>query len=369
MNTNTDALGLLEGYLAQDPRNEGLRAEAFETALRVGRWERAQAHLEAGLADSADALPWRLRQAHLLMARHDWQPAERLLDELLVSADVPAPLDLACRCDLALIALRTGRPGDGLARLAPHATGDEPAQPVVQALWLRLKHHAELVDEVLTDARRWEQAARLDPEAAGVASLAALDAAELASCDAWSRQALVANPHQLEALVSQGSLALARQAADDAMGWLDRALGVHPHDGRAWSAMGFARMLAGNLPAARDAFEKAVAAMPEHIGTWHGLGWVALFENDLAGARAVFQKALDLDRNFGESHGGMAVVLARSGQREAAEAAIAVALRLDRLGLSAHYARAVLDGQADDAQVLQQLATRLLSARKAMTKN
>jgi len=369
MNTTTDPLALLEDYLEQDPRNDALRAEAFETALRIGRWQRAQVHLEAGLAASATALPWRLRQAHLLMAMHDWPASEQLLEELLASPDISSSLDLACRCDLALIALRTGRPDHGLERLAPCANGDEPAHPAVQALWLRLKHHADLVDEMLTDARGWEQAGQLDPEAAGVASLAALDAEDLAACDAWSRKALGSNPRQLEALVSQGSLALARQAANDATGWLDRALAVHPQDGRALTAMGFARMLAGQLNSARTAFEKALAAMPEHIGTWHGLGWTALFDNDLPSARAAFQKALDLDRNFGESHGGMAVVLARSGEREAAEAAIAVALRLDRLGLSAHYAQAVLDGQANDAQALQRLAMRLLSARRTATSN
>jgi Tfp pilus assembly protein PilF len=105
--------------------------------------------------------------------------------------------------------------------------------------------------------------------------------------------------------------------------------------------------------------------MPDHIGTWHGLGWTALFLHDLAGAQAAFQHALELDRNFGESHGGMAVVLARTGQRAAAEEAVEIALRLDRHGMAAHYARAVLDGQADDSAQLQRLAARLLKARRS----
>jgi tetratricopeptide (TPR) repeat protein len=364
MNNTADPLTLLEGYLAQDPGNDGLRGEAFDVALRTGRRDRAKLHLEAGLAQGNDLQAWQLREGHWLMAQRDWPAAEQRLDALLNGPEVPPALECACRCDLALIALRTGHPTRGLERLAPCVQTSQPAQAAAQALWLRLKHHADQIDDLLADARRWDAADQLTPDAAGVASLAALDAGEFAACDAWSRKALMADPRQLEALVSQASLALARQSAQDAKGWLDRALQVHPDDGRAWSAMGFAEMLAGQLMAARSAFERALASMPQHIGTWHGLGWAALLQNDLSGARSAFQQALDLDRNFGESHGGMAVVLARSGDRPSAEAAIEVALRLDRQGMSAHYARAVLDGQAEDPEALQRLASRLLSARQ-----
>ena len=367
MNTNVaDPLALLEGYLTQDPQNDALRAEAFETALRLGRRDRAELHLQAGLRGGGDLSGWRLREAHWLMALGDWPAAEKVLEGLLATAGSPPELELAVRCDLGLVALRTGRAEQGLERLrtfVEEAGGVAPGP--AQALWLRLKHHAERVDEAIAEARRWDDAGGLEPEAAGVASLIALDGEDLASCDAWSKKALVVLPRQMEALVSQGSLALARQSADDAKAWLGRALQVNPGDGRAWSAMAFAEMLAGRVEQARAAFGRALSTMPEHIGTWHGLGWAALFQNDLAAARSAFQQALDFDRNFGESHGGMAVVLARLGERAAAEAAIELALRLDRNGLSAHYARAVLDGKADDAQALQRLAMRLLSARRA----
>jgi tetratricopeptide (TPR) repeat protein len=364
--TASDPLALLEGYLAQDPHNDGLRAEAFETALRSARTERAEAHLAAGLREGRDPAGWRLRQAHWLMARHDWAEAQAVLQALLAEAGSPLGLQHAVRCDLGLIALRIGQPEQGLEWLRP-CLADEKEVPdaAVQVLCLRLKHHAEALDEMVADARRWDAAGALDAQAAGVASLGALDAEDLAACDAWSHQALAAHSRQLEALVSQGSLALARQSANDAKAWLERALQVHPADGRAWSAMAFAEMLAGELHAARAAFERALAAMPDHIGTWHGLGWTALFLHDLAGAQAAFQHALELDRNFGESHGGMAVVLARTGQRAAAEEAVEIALRLDRHGMAAHYARAVLDGQADDSAQLQRLAARLLKARRS----
>lgn len=368
----TDPLAQLEGFLAQDPGNNDLRAEAFDTALRLGRRDRAEAHLAVGLANGVDTLAWQLRQAHWWMAQHDWAAASEVLAALLSIPGAPAGLDAAVRHDLALVSLRTGHADDGLAALAPlmhsdmgsNLGTDAPPAPALQALWLRLKHHTDQLDDLLACAKRWASAHGLGAEAAGVASLAALDAGELALSDAWSREALGQLPRQMEALVSQGSLALARQSAADAKGWLTPALQLNPQDGRAWSAWAFAQMLAGELADARTSFDTALRHMPEHIGTWHGLGWVNLFLGDLAGAQSAFSQALALDRNFAESHGGLAVVLARQGQRAQAEAAIEIAMRLDRQCMSAHYAQAVLDGRADDPAELQRLATRLFTARQ-----
>ncbi|HEV8690642.1 MAG TPA: tetratricopeptide repeat protein [Ideonella sp.] len=360
-----DPLAQLEGFLAQDPTNDGLRAEAFAAALRLGRRERADAHLRAGLASGSDALGWRLRQAHWLMAQHDWPAAQASLSALLQAQDAPSALINAVRQDLALVALRSGRVDEGLACLAPLVDAAGLAlDPNAQALYLRLLHHAGRLDELLLAAQRWADTGRLGADATGVASLAALDAGQLGLCQAWAQAALAQLPQQMEALVASASLALGRQAAADAKALLRVALQVNPQDGRAWSAWAFAEMLAGELAAARSSFERALQFMPEHIGTWHGLGWAALFLGDLDAAQSAFQQALALDRNFAESHGGLAVVHARRGDRAAADAATEIALRLDRHCMSAHYARAVLEGRADDAAELQRLASQLLIARR-----
>lgn len=359
-----DPLDQLEGFLSQDPGNEGLRAETFETALRLGRLDRAAVHLEAGLAAGAHSLAWRLRRAHWHMARRDWTAANTELTSLVGSGDVPAALDEAARHDLALIALRTGEPEIGLAWLAPLAGEGVLPAPTVQALWLRLQHHSADLEALLAQAKVWESAAGLGADAAGVAALAALDANEPDLSIAWARAALSSLPCQMEALVTQGTLALARQQVLEAKQWLQQALQVNPADGRAWSAWAFAEMLAGDLAAARVAFERAMQTMPQHIGTWLGMGWAAILVADWPAARAAFEQALTLDRNFSESHGGLAVVQARQGDRQAAEARIAIALRLDRQCMSAQYAQTVLDGRAGDRAHVQQLATKLLSARR-----
>jgi Tfp pilus assembly protein PilF len=374
MTTTTPAatpnpLAQLEGFLAQDPGNDSLRAEAFATALRTGQRDRAEVHLRDGLASGANPLSWRLHEAHWFMASHEWQRALAALVALQNDADAPAELRAIVSLDQAQVALRTGEHRRGLDLLAPLVPavgeGQGAPDPAVQALWLRLLHHADRLDEALQYAKQWAAARQWTPESAGVASLAALDAGELALSKAWAEAALSQLPQQIEALVSRASIALAEQAPDKVQSLLSVALQQNPNDGRALSAWAFAEMLAGELTPARGTFERALQNMPEHIGTWHGLGWAALMQRDLDAARSAFERSLELDRNFAESHGGMAVVLARSGRRAEAEAAIDIAMRLDRGCMSAHYAQAVLDGTAEDASALQQLAAKLFAARRA----
>lgn len=361
------ALAQLEGFLAQDPDNDGLRAEAFQTALRLGERDRAQDHLRVGLSSGVNPLAWRLHQAHWLMAAHDWEAARKELSSLEVEAGAPAELVACAIQDQAQIALRQRDAEHGLsllARVMPNPLTEAPVDPAMQVLWLRLMHHANKLDEAMAAARKWAQARALSVDAAGVASLMALDAEDAVLSRAWADAALAQQPRQMEALVARASIALAEQAPQKSKDLLTVALQLNPDDGRALSTWAFAEMLAGELSQARQTFSRALHNMPEHIGTWHGLGWAALMQDDLPAARAAFDQSLALDRNFAESHGGLASVLARSGDRGGAQAAIEIALRLDRTCLSAHYARAVLDGTANDAQALQKLALRLMAARR-----
>lgn len=364
MSSPHDLLAQLERYLEQDRDNDGLRAEAFEAALRGGLRERAEAHLRAGLDSGRDAPAWQLRHAHWLMAGHDWHGAKSVLAALHDEPRAPTGSRAAAAHDLALVALREGDPATGRQWLQPLVQAADPAPAAaLQALWLRLLHHLGEIDEALNTARRWAKTGLLAPEAAGVASLAALDANEFADGTTWSAQALQALPQQLEALVTQGSLALARQDAPGAMAMLGRALAVQPRDGRALSAMATGHLLAGDLARARQCFDAALPLLPRHIGTRHGLGWTCLIQGDAAAARRAFEQALALDRNFADSHGGLACALARAGERAAAEQEAAISLRLDPRSMSAHYARAILDGHDQDAPAMQALARRLLSER------
>ncbi len=359
-------LARLEGFLQQDPDNAELRAEAFDAALQAGQWDSAQVHLKQGLA-SQSPWPWRLREAHWLMAQHRRDEARSVLLGLQDQPAAPEALRSAVAHDLALLALLDGNPETGLAALAPWvgAESERPIDPPLQMMWLRLMHHAgHLTEAFAWSQARW-QSGQLAAPAAGVAALIAADVNDLPTALTWSEHALQVHAGPAEALVARASVGLIRHESQLARSLLNTALKSNPTDGRVLSALGFADLLDRQLDAARHHLDQAVRWIPSHVGTWHALGWACLLQGDLDTAKAAFERAIDLDRNFGESHGGLAVVLAVRNEREAAAEAIRRAAGLDRSNLSGRYAQALLDGEAQDLASLRPLATRLLGDRPA----
>ncbi|QGW82259.1 tetratricopeptide repeat protein [Variovorax paradoxus] len=372
-------LDRLDGFLREDPSNNALLIDAFETALSCGEWERARFHLEHGQTLEAEPLAWRLREGDFWLAQQRYDEAAGVLEALTNTPQPPVGFAEVLLHNLAFIDLRRGRYQDCIARLAPtvevgtaasEVAGTQPvvATRALQQLWLRALHHDGQLTRAMTWAKEAEASRQLDVSAAGVASLIAVDASELAAAQRWSAASLggsTPDEPPVEALVAQASLALAARDAVRAAALADAALQRHPDDGRAWSTRGFAALLAGDLAAANAAFVRALSAMSAHIGTWHGLAWTQILQGNLPAARTSFEAALALDRNFGESHGGLAVVLAMQQLRQDAEAHAALAQRLDPGNLSGRYAIALLSGEVKDANDLQRLARRLLGGRAA----
>lgn len=357
-------LARLEGFLQQDPNNAQLRAEAFDAALQSGQWDSAKVHLKQGLASEAP-WPWRLREAHWLMAQHRRDEARVVLLGLQEQPATPEAMRSAVAHDLALLALLDGTPETGLHALAPWigSADERPIDPPIQMMWLRLMHHAGRLTEAFAWSQARWQSGQLAAPAAGVAALIALDVNDLPTALNWSEHALQVHGGPAEALVTRASVGLARHESPLARALLNKALQSNPTDGRVLSAVGFADLLDRQFDAARHHLEQAVRWIPSHVGTWHALGWACLLQGDLDTAKAAFERAIDLDRNFGESHGGLAVVLAVRNEREAAAEAIRRAAGLDRSNLSGRYAQALLDGEAQDLESLRPLATRLLGDR------
>jgi tetratricopeptide (TPR) repeat protein len=371
-------LGRLESFLRENPSNGTLLIDAFETALACGEWERADFHLRHGLAQDSEPLAWRLREGDFWLAQQRYEEALGVLEALEKAPHPPAGFAEVLLHNLAFVEFRRGQLANCVARLAPAleaplfgGSADSQADPstatrALQGLWLRALHHDGQLDRAMDWARLAEQAQRLDTQAAGVASLIAIDASDFAAAERWSSTSLgsgILADHPVEALVTRASLALAARDAASANRFADAALQRQPRDGRAWSTRGFAALLAGDLAGALGAFRQAVLLMGQHIGTWHGLGWTQILQGDLAGARTSFETALALDRNFAESHGGLAVVLASQSLPQEAAQHAELALRLDKSNLSGRYAQALLSGEVKDANDLQRLARRLLGGR------
>jgi tetratricopeptide (TPR) repeat protein len=357
-------LDRFEEYLRDDAQNLHLIADAFDTALRIGQWGRAQKHLKDAKALVGADPGWRLREAHWLMAQQQHELAHELLRSLAAEREHPDSLRPVIAHDLALISLRRGDVASGIALLAPwmeSLPATSPAESALQTMWLRLLHHAGRYDAAMTWAvGRWE-VRQLPASAAGVASLIALDAGDFECCLRWADFALQQIPVHMEALVARAAMGLAQRDARTARRLLRVAMHHNDQDGRAWSTQGFTDLLELRLPAARDSFVQAVRYMPTHIGTWHGLGWTALLQHDFDAARQAFEAAMALDRNFGETHGALAVVFATQGDSALAFESMERALHLDRNSLSARYARSFLKGEMSNADALERLAEGLLS--------
>ncbi|EJL72181.1 hypothetical protein PMI12_03922 [Variovorax sp. CF313] len=369
-------LDRMEGFLREDPSNNSLLITAFEAALSCGEWERAELHLRRAHSLSEDVLGWRLREGDFWLAQQRYDEALSVLDALTDTQDPPPGFLDVLMHNIAFIELRRGRHAECVARLASvleagsaasasqTVTGQPPvAARALQQLWLRALHHDRQLDRAMEWTLGAEQQRTLDPQAAGVASLIAIDASNFEAAQRWCVLSLSNGtpPEQpVEAFVTRATLALAQRDAAAAGQFADAALQRHPGDGRAWSTRGFASLLAGDLGNAFRAFRQALSVMGQHIGTWHGLGWTQILQGDLAGAHESFETALALDRNFAESHGGLAVVLAMQGRPGEAGEHAELALRLDRANMSGRYAQALLTGDVKDASDVQRFARRIL---------
>lgn len=355
-------LARLEQYLGEDPNNLPLLEDAFQAACAAGEWERARFHLRhaAALGVTGPALEY--RESRIDLAMHRWEDARVRLEALQVAGGMSPEAEDAIAHDLAYVAFRQGDLARARALLEPRTAAGTPSA-ALQVLWLRVLHHAGDLEASVAWARARMAAQTLAPEAAGVASLAALDLGQFDVARPWAGVALREDSQRLEPLVTLGTVALAERDPAQAETLLRQALAIHAEDGRAWSALGFVHLLTQRIDDALLDFHRAVQFMPAHVGTWNGLGWTNIVRRDMESAAQAFERAVALDRNFGESHGGLAVAYAFLGKREAAEQAIARANGLDKGNMASQYAQAVLDGDVRDAEAIQRLAMRLLSRR------
>lgn len=355
----------LEGFLKEDPLNGALLTDVFEAALSCGEWERASTCLRTGQATWPNDLGWALREGDFLLAQGRLEEAKNALLDLSRLSPAPKSFAHVVAYNLAYIEFRQQSFAACIELLTAQmqdrdASSDEVLLRSSEVLWLRALHHNRELDRALAWVQEAEAQRPITPPARAVASLIALDAADLDKARSWS----AATPEAaadlpIEWAVSRSSLALADRNAEDAIQFARQALAMNPEDGRAWSALAFGVMLGGDLEEADRCFSKALHFMPGHVGTWHGHAWTKMLRGDLGAALGCFEQALLIDRNFADSHGGLAVVLVRQGLVDEARQAVERALRLDPQSVSALYATALLSGQGDDSESVRRLARRL----------
>jgi len=353
----------LAGYLAQDPANAALLADACDTAIACGRHEQADGYIAAARQLALDGADWDFRRARLCIARRQLVEATAMLEQLRDElGDHPVLAH-----DAAYVRLLQGDADAAHALLQPwvERLAAIPGLPreqgeALQVLWLRACHRQGSLEAAWAWARQELAAARLQSAACGVASLIALDLEELDAARALADAALAVDAAQVEALVARGCVALTAGEAAEAAALLERALLCNPDDGRTWSALGCASLLQRNLPLAKSQLERAVQALPEHVESWHALGWTRLLLGDRGEALAAFRIALARDPESAESHGALALALLLAGERAEAQQHLQAAETLDPESVLARQARAVLAGERSDPAKLDALSRRLL---------
>lgn len=347
-----------EGYLRSDPKNKELLIRAVELNLALSNPTGAQGHAKAALALFPDDPFIGCLNAHVLSAQHKWDEAAPIYAALLKTISDPALAASLAHCQV-----WQGLHQEALATMAPFAQLPElPATTVT--LMVRALCHVGKLDRATAMVQQHRGRLAAEPMFLAAASLAYLDAGDVAQAAAFSNAALALGERPIEALVVNATLSLAQGESAAAIEQFQQALAINPNEGRSWAGMGEANLLIRDYAAAKGQLERAVKLMPRHIGSRASLGWCHVFSQDLGAADEAFQQALAIDRNFAETHGSIAAVAAMRGERAAAEQGIERALRLDPACMSARFAQMVLGGQTADPDRFYALAMRVVGGRK-----
>lgn len=345
----------LQGFLEQDPDNLNLLAETADEAIKLGETgialSAAQRILELHPNDNFS----RLRLSSIAIAERNF--AESLaITSALISEGL---IDPAIRYNHAFALASTGEFADAKnILLSLHA--ERTSILNIVPLLIRCCHYLGELEQGVVIALDHMESSPQDSQVAGMLSLLYFDLNDLEHAGVWSQRALNGNGRNLDALLTAGGVALAKEDGNSAKELTLRAISEQPQNGRAWTNLGLAELLSVNLDGAREALARSVKYMPDHIGTWIALGWTQLLQNDIEAAEATFQAALAIDKNFSESHGGLAAVAAMRSDWVSADNHAKTARRLDPTSMAHHFTQILKTSRDGDIQTASLLINKAL---------
>ena len=118
------------------------------------------------------------------------------------------------------------------------------------------------------------------------------DPARYAQAQTALDQALAADPHQIDALVGQGMLALSRHDFTGALAWADAAQAVNPFRADVWGIRVDGLVELGRYPAAVDAAQRMVDLRPG-LEAYSRIAYLRELHGDVDGAIGAMQAAVD----------------------------------------------------------------------------
>lgn len=341
----------LQSYLRVDPNNINLLCDLTDLHLRLGEMDEAGQLLERSGSLDAHNARHLFQRSQLLIHQRRFADAveslQQLQDSGVDNAGVQYNLAL-CHSMLGNLELATTLSESLHASPFRCFEGD--------LLHIRMLHHARKLEDAIALG---EELVAGQPEHAGLLGLLALvvlDGGDLEKARAYARQAYLIDADNLEALITQGTLALEAFELEQAKRFFENATRVKPEEGRGWLGCGIAALQGLDLDLAEGFLEKSVQLLPEYPVGWNTLAWTRIVKGDIAGAEKSIRTALELDAGFAESFGTLAVIRVLQGRRAEAEEAILASRKLDGDAFAAEFAGSMLvDGELGEIAVRDQV--------------
>jgi len=334
----------LLSFLAQDPQNANLRADAAGLALDERQFELASELLDD--VGTSSVLLNLKGVAALGTERFD--QAAAAFEELRAGGEDNS----AVRFNLAWAKAMLGDFTETEALLDDEAIAASPRGPTLK---IEALHHLDRYDEGLEQGERLAELYPDDQALMGALATLAMDAGDAALARDYAERA----GDTPEGLAARGMLMLEDGDPADALDLFDRAIDQKPMSARAWIGRGLGLLSQHRSNEAAEALEKGAQLFRDHLGSWIAAGWAYFTQQDYGKARSCFEHARDLDPNFAESHGGLAVLDIVEGDLESAARQCEIALRLDRMCLGGALAKSMLlehEGKPAAAQRVRELA-------------
>ena len=318
----------LQGYLAADPDNLRLIADAADTAFAAGRTAQASALIDrhAVIAAPPASLINLLGLCALEEGRYD--DAERIFATLASDSGGSASVAF----NLAWARERQGNHQGAVEALAG------PLDVEGALLKIRCLHHLGRLEEAMALADPWDEASG-SPALWGALSSVAVDAEDLARARVWSGRA-AGDP---DGEATAGMIALTAEQTEEARRHFEAALALRPDFARGRLGLGSIALQEERPAEAARHFDAAAEVFEDHLGSWVAAGWAWMLADDEAQARHRFETALGLDDTFAETWAGLALLDLRSGRPERAREQARRAVRLDSASPGAALARVVLE--------------------------
>lgn len=335
----------LSGYLARDPSNAALRADAAEAAMAAGMPEKALAFV----MDFSDHRLTNIAGLALLQLGRHGEAAQRF--DMLRSTGEDAP----GLCYNLAYALAMEKDWQG----ALAALGASPETlPQAAALEVGLLHQVGRLHDA---GERTVVLLALHPTDRALNAAASVLALDIGDEALAARTAAQAGNHP-DAVTTTATLALDRGEIGLAERAFQQAIEGNPNLPRAWIGRGLARLAASDPAAAAPDLDRGAEMFGTHLGSWIAAGWAHLLAGDRSAAKARFVRARDLDPTFAEAHGSLAVMDLLEGRPHDAERSLRIARGLDRQCFSSALGDTLLATARNDSALAEAIFRRALKA-------